>query len=121
MAADGLLILHLLFILFIIFGGFLTWRWPRVAWLHIPAAIYGFIISLVGWVCPLTPLENRFRKLAGQEGYEAGFIEHYVVMVVYPPGRTPTVRAMLAAGVVLLLVISYGGPRWFGKAGRREN
>lgn len=74
--------------------------------------MYGFLISVVGWVCPLTPLENRFRQLAGQEGYEGGFIENYIVLLVYPPGLTPAVQTMLAAGLVVLLTISYGVPRF---------
>lgn len=110
LAADTLLFIHLLFILFVIFGGFLTWRWRWVMWLHIPVALYGFLITVVGWVCPLTPMENRLRQAAGQEGYEGGFIEHYIVMVVYPPGLTPTVQMVAAAGLVVLMVISYGVP-----------
>lgn len=78
-------------------------------WLHIPAAIYGALISIIGWICPLTPLENRFRRLAGQEGYEGGFIENYLVPTIYPPGLTPTMQLMLAVLLVVIAAIAYGG------------
>ena len=108
--ADAVLLIHLAFILFIIFGGFATWRRPRLIWLHVPCVAYGIAISLVGWVCPLTPLENRLRGLAGDQGYSESFIEHYLLAVIYPPGLTDTVRALLASALVLLLVIAYLAP-----------
>ena len=79
LAADTLVLLHLAFTVFAVVGGFLAWRWPRVAWIHIPAAVWGALIEFMGWVCPLTPLENHFRRLAGEAGYAGGFLEHYVI------------------------------------------
>ncbi len=109
--ADLVLVTHLAVILFMIFGGFLTWRWPRIAWIHLPSVAYGVAISLVGWVCPLTPVENGLRRAAGDQGYEGGFVEHYILPLVYPPGLTPGVQAAAAVGLVLMMVIAYGVPR----------
>ena len=68
------------------------------------------LISLIGWICPLTPLENRFRHLAGQDGYEGGFIENYILPVIYPPGLTPSIQIVLAIILVLIMAIAYGVP-----------
>jgi hypothetical protein len=82
--ADLVLLTHLAFILFVTFGGLLVIRRRRVAWVHLPVLLYGAAIEIVGWICPLTPLEQRLRREAGQAGYEGGFIEHYVGELVYP-------------------------------------
>lgn len=108
LAADLVLVLHLAFILFVVFGGLAALRWPRAAWIHLPVAAYGAAIELVGWVCPLTPLENRLRRRAGQAGYEGGFIEHYLIPIVYPEGLTPGLQMALGIGVILLNVLVYG-------------
>lgn len=100
--ADALVFIHVGFIAFVVLGGFLAWRWRRVAWIHAPAALYGAAISLVGWVCPLTPLENRFRRLAGQAQYEGGFVEHYILPVLYPADLSFDLR--IALGFVVLIV-----------------
>lgn len=86
LAADTITLLHFAFLLFVGLGGLLVWRWPRLAWLHVPAGLWGVWIELSGGVCPLTPLENRLRRAAGEAGLEGGFIEHYVVSLLYPPG-----------------------------------
>lgn len=99
-AADAVLLLHLSFILFALCGATLTLRWPRVAWLHLPAALWAAGIELAGAVCPLTYLENSLRPRAGQQGYADGFIEHYLLPVLYPSGLTPAVQYALA-GIVL--------------------
>lgn len=100
------MLLHFAFLLFVVFGGFLTWRWPRVAWVHIPVALYGLGIAVIGWECPLTYVENWGRERAGQAGVtEAGFIEHYLAGVIYPEGELRTIQAV--AGVVVL--VSYAG------------
>ncbi|HSF03414.1 MAG TPA: DUF2784 domain-containing protein, partial [Solirubrobacterales bacterium] len=77
-AADALVAFHLGFILFVMLGALLAFRWPRVAWLHLPCAVWGAWVELAGWVCPLTPLEVELRRKAGLEGYRGGFIENYV-------------------------------------------
>ncbi|MDP2480546.1 MAG: DUF2784 domain-containing protein [Candidatus Palauibacterales bacterium] len=82
--ADLVLLSHAAFVLFVAAGGFLALRWRRVAWAHVPCALYGAAIELVGWVCPLTPLEQRLRRAAGQAGYAGGFLDHYLRGVLYP-------------------------------------
>ncbi len=118
LAADLVLLIHLGFILFMALGGFLAWRWRWVAWIHVPSAAYGVAISLQGWICPLTPLENDLRRMAGDEGFEGSFIEHYVLQIIYPPGLTPTVQVILATILVVLMVVSYGGLFVRTRAGR---
>ena len=106
-AADLITLVHFAFVVFVIFGALLALRWPRVLWLHLPAAVWGALIELQGWICPLTPLENRLRMLSGQEGYAGGFIEHYILPVLYPPGLTRTMQLMLGGLVVGINVLLY--------------
>ena len=82
--ADLVVILHLSFVLFVVFGGLLVLRWPRLAWVHLPAAAWGVAIEFTGGICPLTPLENWLREKAGEIGYADGFTEHYILPVLYP-------------------------------------
>lgn len=98
--ADGLVALHLAFLLFVVFGGLLVARFPRVIWLHVPAALWGALIELSGWICPLTPWEQVLRRRAGQAGYTEGFIEHYLMPVIYPAGLTPSIQLALGAAVI---------------------
>lgn len=105
--ADALVALHATFVLFVVTGGFLALRWRRLAWFHVPTALWGAIIEFMGWVCPLTPLENHFRGLAGETGYEGGFIEHYLIPVLYPADYTLALRLTLGALVVLLNAAAY--------------
>jgi uncharacterized membrane protein YhhN len=107
--ADVLVGIHFLFVAFVVGGGFLAWRWRRIAWVHIPVAIWGALIEFAGWICPLTPLENSLRRAAGDAGYAGGFIEHYVIPVVYPAGLTRGIQLSLGIGVVVINVIAYGG------------
>lgn len=106
--ADGVLILHLMFILFVVLGGLLALLWPELAWIHVPIAVYGALIELVGWVCPLTPLENHLRDLGGQAGYEGGFVEHYLLPIIYPHPLTETVQIVLGLLVLAVNAIIYG-------------
>lgn len=102
-AADGVVVLHLAFILFVFLGGLsLFWR-PWMIWVHIPAAVWGGIVEFTGAGCPLTPLENHLRRAADLEGYSGGFIDHYIVPIVYPPGLTREIQVVLG---VLILVIN---------------
>ncbi len=87
-AADLVVAVHLLFISFVVGGAFLAWRWPRIIWAHLPAMVYGALVEFTGFTCPLTPLENYLRHRAGDAGYRGGFIAHYLVAVIYPPGLT---------------------------------
>ena len=86
----------------------LVFRWPRVAWLHVPAAIWGAVVELTGWICPLTPLENRFREVAGRSGYSGDFVEHYLLPILYPSGLTPRVQLAIGTAVVAMNVLVYG-------------
>jgi uncharacterized protein DUF2784 len=106
--ADLVVILHLGFVLFVILGGLLALRWPKLAWVHVPAAVWGVLIEFFGWICPLTPLENHLRQLGGQAGYSGGFIEHYIVAVVYPERLTRGTQVVLGVLVLLLNVLVYG-------------
>ena len=106
--ADLVVLAHFLFVLFVVLGGLLVLRWPRVAYLHLPVAAYGALIELVGWICPLTPLEKRLREQAGLAGYEGGFVEHYILPVLYPSGLNRGVQLMLGALVIGINVVIYG-------------
>jgi hypothetical protein len=99
--ADAVLLLHFAFVLFVAFGALLVLRWPRVAWVHLPAAVWGVAIELGGWICPLTPLENRLRELAGESTYRGDFIARYLMPVIYPEGLTREVQ--LALGLAALV------------------
>jgi hypothetical protein len=106
--ADGLLITHLLFILFVLLGGLLLFRDRRWAILHLPAILWGATIEFQGWICPLTPWENQLRTAAGQRGYAGGFIEHYLLAMIYPPGLTPSVQTLLGGLVIGINLVIYG-------------
>jgi Protein of Unknown function (DUF2784) len=106
--ADGVVLLHLAFVLFVIFGGLLVLRYPRLAFAHVPASLWGAYIEMSGSLCPLTGVENRLRQKAGEGGYDAGFIEHYIYPVLYPPGLTRSTQLWLAAFVLVLNGLIYG-------------
>ena len=105
--ADTVLVIHLSFILFVVAGGLLVRRWRGVAWVHIPAAAWGALIEFMGWVCPLTPLEIWARSRAGGTGYSGGFVEHYLLPVVYPAALTHEIQMVLGASVLILNVFIY--------------
>ena len=100
--ANTLLLVHLLFIVFALFGGFFLFRYRWIAWLHIPAFIWAAMISFAGWICPLTPWEVSLRKAAGEVGYTGGFIEQYITPVIYPEGYTR--EFAIAAGITVLVI-----------------
>lgn len=108
-AAEAVLVLHAAFILFALAGGLLVLRWRWLVWLHLPAAGWAAVIVIAGWICPLTPIEQMLRELAGQDGYGGSFIEHYLVMLIYPPGLTRPVQVLLGALVVLVNIAIYVG------------
>ena len=105
--ADLVLVVHFAFVLFVVFGGLLALRWPRLAWVHIPVALYGALIEFVGFICPLTPLEIWLRRRGGEAGYEGGFIEHYITAAIYPTGLTREVQVVLGTAVLVLNAIVY--------------
>lgn len=106
--ADGVLVLHLLFILFVVLGGLLVVRFPWLALLHIPAAIWGAFIELTGKACPLTSVENSLRLQAGGSGYAEGFIEHYLMPVIYPHELARGTQFVLAGVVIVINLAIYG-------------
>lgn len=105
--ADLVVLLHLAYMAFAIFGGLLVLRWWRLAWLHLPAVAWAALVELYVRYCPLTPLENHFRALAGEGTYEGGFIAHYIMPVLYPPGLKPWVQDVLGALLVMCYIIIY--------------
>jgi hypothetical protein len=107
--ADLVVVVHLQFICFVVGGVFLAWRWPRIVWAHIPAVVYGALVEFAGFTCPLTLLENDLRRHAGEGGYRRGFIEHYLVRVIYPPGLTREMQIGLGLLVLLAAIIGYWG------------
>lgn len=102
-----MLLAHLAFIVFVLGGGVLLLRWPRLVWLHLPALIWGVLVEVSGWVCPLTPLENYFRELAGGDMYRGDFIAQYLLPLIYPAGLTPTIQQMLAGLLIVFNAIIY--------------
>jgi Protein of Unknown function (DUF2784) len=106
--ADLVLVVHLAFVFFVVLGGLLVLRSPGLAWLHVPAAIWGVLIEYTGWICPLTPLENSFRMRGGEAGYSGGFIEHYVKPLLYPAGLTHSTQVVLGSIVLILNLAAYG-------------
>ena len=105
--ANLVVAVHLGFVLFVVFGAFLVLRWPRLAWVHVPAAIWGALIEFFGWTCPLTPLENYLRRLAGEGGYEGGFIDHYIKALIYPSGLSRQLQILLGLLVLLVNISCY--------------
>jgi hypothetical protein len=106
--ADLVLIVHLAFILFVMFGGLLVLRRPRLIWLHLPAVLWGALSEFLGVICPLTPLETTLRGFGGGSGYGGNFIAHYVTAVIYPSGLTRGIQIALGFGALLLNMAIYG-------------
>jgi hypothetical protein len=104
--ADLVVSTHFSFSLFVVFGGLLVLKWRRLIWLHIPAVAWGVLIEFNGWICPLTSLENRLRAAEGG-GYASGFIEHYLMPIIYPSELTRTVQICLGVGVIVFNLIVY--------------
>jgi hypothetical protein len=118
--ADLLVLLHLAFVGFVVLGGLLVLRRPRWALLHVPVAAWGAFVELTGRICPLTPLEVRFRVMGGEAGYSGGFVEHYLIPLLYPVGLDRVEQVWLGAAVIGVNLLFYLilGLRW--KAARRE-
>jgi len=117
--ADAVVLLHAAFVLFVVLGGLLVLRWPRLAWVHLPIVAWGAGIEFLGGICPLTPLENHWRRLAGEGGYPGGFVEHYVIALLYPAGLTRGVQLALG-GLVLAVNTAVYFAMWRRRARRRD-
>lgn len=105
--AAGLVILHFVFVGFVVAGGILCLKWNRLIWIHIPAVIWGIMIELSGWICPLTPLENYFYLKAGESTYSTDFISYYLLPILYPESLTRQIQLMLASTVLIINIVVY--------------
>ena len=105
--ADGVLVLHLVFIGFAVLGGLWTWYWRPAMLLHLPALAWAAWVEFQGWICPLTPLENRLRAAGGAAGYEGSFIEQYLLPLIYPAAPTPSIQLLLGSILVAFNAIVY--------------
>ena len=105
--ADGVVVVHALFVLFVVLGGLLVLRNPRIAWIHVAAAVWGVAIEYLGWICPLTPLEIWLRTRAGLVRYSGGFIEHYLELVLYPLGLTRHIQFVLGTLALVINILAY--------------
>lgn len=114
--AEATVALHFAFIVFVVLGGFLVVRDARFAWVHLPAVAWVAWLEFTGAICPLTPLENLFRTRAGEAGYAGGFIDRYIVPIIYPAGLTPQIQVALGIAVVALNVGVYA---WAWRRPRR--
>ena len=105
--ADLVVIIHLAFVVFVLFGGLLVLQWRRVRWLHLPAVAWGAAVEFGGWICPLTPLEIWLREQGGETGYRSGFIDYYILPLLYPASLTREVQVVLGVVVLAVNIASY--------------
>jgi hypothetical protein len=105
--AGVIIVAHFLFIAFVAAGGLLVLRWPSLAWVHLPAVVWGIVVELTGWICPLTPLENYLRQLAGKSSYSGDFIEQYLIPIIYPANLTAATQYILGGLVIAVNLILY--------------
>lgn len=105
--ADIVVALHFMFIVFVLLGGLLALRWRKVMWVHLPAVIWALWIEFFGGICPLTPLELWLRRAAGEAGYQGGFIEHYLLPLIYPAGLTREIQIVLGLIVIGVNLLVY--------------
>ena len=112
LAADVIVLLHVGFVLFVTLGGLLVLKWPRLAWLHLPAVAWGAFVEFSGWVCPLTPLENWLRTQGGDAGYAGDFLAHYVTALLYPEALTRELQLVLGTTVIAVNLVIYAWLWW---------
>ena len=105
--ADVVVILHFGFVLFVVFGGLAIAKWTRLTWLHLPAVLWAAVVEFAGWICPLTPLETSLRIAAGADAYETGFVEHYLLPLLYPGTLTRSLQIVLGATVLAINIPIY--------------
>lgn len=119
--ADATLVIHLAFVLFVVFGALLVLRWRWLMWIHLPAAFWGAFIEFTGGICPLTPLEVRLRELGGEAGYEGGFIDHYLTSWIYPNGLTRSMQIAIGLFVIAINTAVYGWLHYRSRRARAAN
>ena len=107
LTADVIVLIHFCFILFVIFGGLLALKWKKFIWLHVPAMTWGILIEFSGWICPLTKLENEFYRNNKAGEYSTGFIEHYIIPIIYPEGLTRDIQGILGIALIVINLIIY--------------
>ena len=112
LTADAIVLLHLAFVIFVVAGGLLVFRWRRVALLHLPAVAWAVLLEFRGWLCPLTPLELKLRASGGQAGYGGGFIEHYILPVLYPVELDKVMQIEIGSLVIAVNIAVYGWLLW---------
>lgn len=112
LAADAVVLLHLGFVVFVVAGGLLVFRWRWVALLHLPAVVWAVLLEFRGWLCPLTPLELSLRASGGQAGYSGGFVEHYILPVLYPAELDSTLQIALGSFVIVINIVLYNWLLW---------
>jgi hypothetical protein len=119
--ADALVLFHLLFVAFAVGGALLAWRWPWVIAAHVPALAWAAWVEFSGSICPLTPLENRWRAAGGEAGYAGDFVGHYLLPVLYPAALTRELQFALGAGLLAINGVAYGVLlwRWWHRSSRR--
>lgn len=105
--ADAVVLFHLLFVAFAVGGGLLAFRWRWMPWVHLPLLAWAAVVEFMGWICPLTPLENTLRAAGGAAGYDGGFVEHYLLPVLYPAGLTRELQWTLGAALLLFNLVVY--------------
>lgn len=115
--ADLIVLVHVAFVLFAVLGGLLVVRWRRLIWVHLPAVLWAALIEFGGWACPLTPLENWLREQGGAARYASGFIEHYLLPILYPAGLTRRTQVLLGLLVLVINLLAYG---WVGRTVARD-
>ena len=112
LAADAVVLLHLGFVLFVVAGGLLVFRWRWIALLHLPAVVWAVLLEFYGWLCPLTPLELSLRVAGGQAGYSSGFVEHYILPVLYPAELDMALQIAMGCFVIVINIALYGWLLW---------
>lgn len=120
LAADAVVLVHLGYVLFVVAGGLLVFRWRWMALLHLPAVVWAVLLELRGWVCPLTPLELKLRAAGGQSGYRGGFVEHYILPVLYPAELDRRLQISMGIFVVVINVALYASLLWRMKSRHRN-
>ncbi len=108
LGADAIVVFHICFVGFVLFGGLAVLRWPRLMFVHLPAAVWGAIVEFTGWLCPLTPFENNLRGWGQQPGYTGSFVDHYIIPVLYPTGLTRETQVVIGCIVLALNLSAYG-------------